>query len=422
MVPQPPRPFPESYRQLNEFASRYPAGSLVYARDSVPVHCYLLLSGQVVLEVGDGDAVTTLGEVAPGQMFGHVAAFDGRPASAAARVVEDAVIIAVPLAQVADAFRVSPELAIELLRDVARRAPNGPQSELPPQLLSLVPEASTPAADAAGEVAVEEIAASAEGRKDDGSSNAAGAAEWTADLVVLKEQFDESFFFKDTIVCPVCETNFEYLRVRTASVRPKERESDFRVTYHSDDPTRYVMVVCPTCSYAATHDDFPDLSAEEREAIVGGQQERGRYDYPNLGGPRTLEEALTALTLAQLCYDKRRPNERRHAVILQRRAWLERERGDDAAEREWLAKSRDAYVQSFELDSSISDESAMRVAYLIGDLCLRLDDPMEGAKWLETATRFPQAKAQSGLERMARDRLSDARKAVGTPEGDQKSA
>ena len=182
------------------------------------------------------------------------------------------------------------------------------------------------------------------------------------------------------------------------------------------------MVVCPTCSYAATHDDFDELNDEERDAIAAGRQERGRYDYPDLRGPRTLEEAMTALHLAQMCYERRRPNERRHAVLLQRRAWMERERGDEAAEREWLTKSRDAYVHSFELDSNISDESAMRVAYLIGDMCLRLDDPMEGAKWLETATRFPQAKEQSGLERMARDRLSDARKAVGKSGDEQKSA
>ena len=422
MVPQPPRPFPESYRQLNDFGARYPAGALVYARDSVPMHCYLLLSGRVALEIGDGDAATTLGEVAPGQTFGHVAAFDGRPALAAARVIEDAVIIAVPIEHVADAFRVAPELAIELLRDVARRAPNDPQSELPPPLLSLAPDAGEQSDEAKDEPKDSTKDGDAERSKGDDSSGGTSGSGWTADLVELKSEFDESFFFKDTMVCPVCETNFEYLRVRTAAVRPKDRESDFRVTYSSEDPTRYVMVVCPTCSYAATHDDLPDLNDEEREAITEGRQERGRFDYPNLGGPRTLEEALTALQLAQMCYERRRPNERRHAVILQRRAWLERERGDDAAEREWLAKSRDSYVLSFERDSSISDESAMRVAYLIGDLCLRLDDPVEGAKWLETATRFPQAKEQSGLERMARDRLSDARKAVGQSEDEQKSA
>ena len=64
----------------------------------------------------------------------------------------------------------------------------------------------------------------------------------------------------------------------------------------------------------------------------------------------------------------------------------------------------------------------MRVAYLIGDLSLRLDDPILGAQWLETAVRFPQAKQQSGLERQARDRLSDARKLLAELEAEQQSA
>jgi uncharacterized protein (DUF2225 family) len=131
---------------------------------------------------------------------------------------------------------------------------------------------------------------------------------------------------------------------------------------------------------------------------------------------------VTTLELAQMCYQHRRANERRSAVLLHRRAWLERERGDEVAERNWLTKARDAYRRSFELDGQISEESAMRVAYLLGDLSLRLGEPHEGARWLETATRFPKAKSQSGLERVARDRLSDARKLLAEIEAEKKSA
>lgn len=417
MATQPARSFPESYRQLNEFAARHPVGTVVYARDTVPEHCYILLTGHVVLEGNDEDGrVAVLGDVLPGQMFGHVAALDGRPASTGARVTEDAVIIGVPIDRANDAFRLVPELAVALLRDLARRTPRTPVSELPPPLLSLAPEPEQPAMD----TDPEESAAPDDEETDHTATSRAGG--WSGDTELLDEEFDESFFFKDMAACPACETNFEYLRVRNAAVRPKERESDFRVTYRSEDPTRYVMVVCPTCSYAATHDDFVELAGLERDAIVSGNQERGRFDYPNLGGTRTLEESETALKLGLMCYDKRGLNERRHAGLLQRFAWLERERGNEASELEWLAKSRDAYVRSFEQDGDISDEAAMRLAYLIGDLCLRLSDANEGVRWLETATRFPQAKDQSGLERMARDRLGDARKVAEAEQDRQKSA
>ncbi len=415
---QPAKPFPDSYRQLSEFAVRYSADGVVFARDSVPDHCYVLLSGRVVLEGNDADGnLAVLGEVHPGQLFGHVAAFDGRPTSTSARATEDVVALAVPIDRALDAFQTSPDLALELIRDLTRLAPNDVQAELPPRLMTLVPDQDE-SADVA-EVTDELPAPEPEEEETPEDASAAGNSGYSSGTQTLKVEFDEAFFFKDSDTCPVCETTFEYLRVRTSAVRPKERESDFRVTYRSEDPSRYAMVVCPTCSYTATHDDFSDINEKERASLVAGNQERGRFDYPNLGGPRTLEETMTALKLAQMSYDKRRDNLRLKAGLLQRFAWLERERGDEAAEREWLVQARDAYERSFEQDTDISDASAMRVAYLIGDLCLRLGDAIEGAKWLETATRFPQAKDQSGLERMARDRLSDARKAA---EGQQKSA
>jgi hypothetical protein len=64
----------------------------------------------------------------------------------------------------------------------------------------------------------------------------------------------------------------------------------------------------------------------------------------------------------------------------------------------------------------------MRVAFLIGDLSLRLGEPLVGAQWLETATRFPKAKQSSGLERSARERLSDAHRLLTDLEAGQKSA
>jgi hypothetical protein len=87
-----------------------------------------------------------------------------------------------------------------------------------------------------------------------------------------------------------------------------------------------------------------------------------------------------------------------------------------------LEKARDAYRRSFERDDAISDESAMRVAFLIGDLSMRLDEPRVGAQWLDTATRFPRAKQSSVLERSARERLSDAHKLLTDLVAEQKSA
>ncbi len=51
-----------------------------------------------------------------------------------------------------------------------------------------------------------------------------------------------------------------------------------------------------------------------------------------LTGHRTAEDAESALELAMECYALRHPNGRRHAVLLHRRAWLARAKGDKQAE------------------------------------------------------------------------------------------
>jgi hypothetical protein len=109
------------------------------------------------------------------------------------------------------------------------------------------------------------------------------------------------------------------------------------------------------------------------------------------------------------CYDQRGAGPSRQAVLFHRRAWAERERGDEAAERSWLRRARDAYRAAFEQDTRLSEDAALRAAYLVGDLSLRLGETTSGASWLETVIRRANEKTQSGLLRMTRDRLHDAR-------------
>ena len=86
-------------------------------------------------------------------------------------------------------------------------------------------------------------------------------------VIHLSEPFDETFFFVDTMECPISGTVFDYLRVRTKAVRPIARDSDFYVRYRGTDPSLYSIIVCPGCAYAAYRDDFDDLLEEERAAL-----------------------------------------------------------------------------------------------------------------------------------------------------------
>lgn len=397
-----PRPLPDSYRRLGHYAARFAPGALVYEQGAVPDRCYVVLRGVVQFEALDASGEpAVVASAREGELVGHVAAFSGRPTSAAARAAGEAILLAIPFADLLAAFSEAPELALELihafadpeatsptlrhaLRAVVERPLEAPV-EAPPEAPPAAPPPPLPAAPAAPPSTAVEHA-----------------------LLCIEQTFDAELFFLDFATCPVCDSRFEYLRIRTRSVRPLSRDSDFYVRYHSLDPTHYSIVVCPACGYAAYSDDFDDLSADERSALLNARPARLAMMEHSLAGLRSTEDGVAVTELALSSYALRHANERRHAVLLHRRAWIERERGDAEAERTYLAAARDAYRAAYERDSAISEESAMRAAYLIGDLTLRLGDARQAARWLETATRSPEAKSQTGLTRMARERLYDA--------------
>ena len=224
----------------------------------------------------------------------------------------------------------------------------------------------------------------------------------------LEAEFNAEWFFKDDTVCPACDATFDHLRVRVGAVRPIARASDFHSTYRTVDPLLYAVTVCPHCSFAAYAEEFGDVSAGERTALDEHRASRERLGRPNLCGERDLDGAAAALDLAIACYEVRAAGDRRRAGLLHRRAWIERTRGDEAAERVFLQQAVGAYRAAFEADSTINDTAAVRAAYLIGDLYMRLDDLTEASRWLASCLEMG-GDGQSGIVRMAREQLHACR-------------
>ncbi len=364
---------PGDLSRLTRFVERVPSGVQVYDQGEIPERIVVVLRGRLQFEVvGEDGAIAVVGEAGPGQMAGHIAAVNVRPTSAAARAAEDTILLSIPMDALAEALQDAPGLAAELSEALQAPGRNGRPNA-----------GSHPRRD----TALDAIA------------------------IPLPRLVDDQFFFVDNAGCPVCGVAFEYLRIRTRGLRPAQRDSDLRVSYTTSDPTWYALIVCPTCSYTSYHDDFDVMEVDEHERLASATEERRTVASKPLTGQRSAEDADLALELAMHCYALRRPNERRRAVLLHRRAWLARAKGDTQTELKWLGRARDAYQDAYERDPDVSEEGAQRAAYLIGDLTLRLGDPRGASRWLEICAKGATGD-QSGLVRMARDRLHDAREAV----------
>ncbi len=381
----------DEHASLQRFRQEYQPGATVYEQGTNPAEFFVLASGRVVFEVLDSlGARTTVGEVLAGGVFGLVSAFSGRPTSAAARTAAKSEVLAIPVSEAAEAFRNAPELAVRIVRQFANErlappsaAPNVDEVAIEPEPPSLLPlhmfndDAHSPVPEVDAQL---------------------GA-------------FNEAWFFRDDAQCPVCRNTFPYLRVRASAVRPASRDSDFRIAYRTVDPSLYSVSVCPHCAYASYLEDFAEVDANERRALLTTRSERLGMVSQGVAGERDIESGMVSLRLALACAETRGSGPRRIAGLVHRLAWLERSRTDEDAERVLLQQARDTYVSVYEQDPDIQDASAMRVAYLIGDLSLRLGDPGTARKWLLECVAMKTAERQEGLLRMARLRLDDAREA-----------
>lgn len=383
----------EQHSALHRFRQDLPPGATVYEQGTVPPTFFVLVSGRVVFEVLDSlGARTTVGEVLAGGAFGLVSAFAQHPTSAAARTIARTELLAIPVGEAAEAFRQVPELAVAIIRQFAEErlappvaAPNVDEIALEPAPPSLLPL----------NVLV-----------DDEQS-----APSVVEQAPVVTGFNELWFFSDDVQCPVCRNRFSYLRVRASVVRPASRDSDFRIAYKTVDPSLYAVSVCPFCAYAAYLEDFTDVDVEERRALLAARSERRALVTHPLVGERTIEDAVLSLQLALHCARARGSGARRIAGLLHRLAWLQRTLGAAEAEHALLQEAHDEYIRVYEQDPDIQDASAMRVAYLIGDLALRLGDAASARRWLLECTSMKTTERQEGLLRMARERLDDAREA-----------
>lgn len=361
------------------YGRSFEAGAFVYRQGAATGAFFVIVRGRVVLEAtNEAGERTPVHLAVPGGTIGLVSAFAGTPAETDARVLETAQILIVPFERAADVFAAAPEVAVLALLGFAR---NGAEPHQPPT--------------------AEELQSLVEGATTERSGSGA--------VVRIEYPYDAAAFYTTEFECPVSGTRFDQLRTRAGRLRPAERESDFHVLYGPVDPTHYAMIVCPGCGFAAYSDDFEDLSDRENVAVRRLHSRRGAYTDGNLCGGRSPAQAMRSIELALAAYQARGADSRRLAGLLHRMAWLSRDAGDVDAELRLLSSACDRYIDAYERDKDLTESTAARAAYLIGDLKLRLDEPNEAFAWLSSCLKIPTIEEHAGLARMARERMRDAR-------------
>ncbi|MHB8619134.1 MAG: DUF2225 domain-containing protein [Chloroflexota bacterium] len=385
-------------------------GQTIYAPGDVATDFYVVLKGRVRLE----RAGVTPAVINPGDFFGEIESFTGHPRRAGTTALDECTALAFNQRTTATLAETTPTFVVRLMQRCCERVVEAEDGKSPSP--GPISPATTAQAAASPTAAVAPAKAAKAAKAAAPISGSAAPAVQTAAPAngagdsfgpVLTVEHKEALWRKE-VACPSCRTKFGPWNVRTNFINVGERDTDFMSSYAGVNPNWYAVWVCPNCNLAAYGDDFAAFQSADVARIKPALEA-----LKGQGGPacdftyyRDADLALRSFQLAIPSYQTKRGAEDKVAGLYQRMAWIERERGRTEQEKGYLAKAREFYEKAF----STSDAAKQGVAwsYLIGELSLRLEDFDKAVKWFNTAAQQPDFKAQPVLEKMTRDRWSEA--------------
>ncbi|MCR5669825.1 MAG: DUF2225 domain-containing protein [Butyrivibrio sp.] len=197
---------------------------------------------------------------------------------------------------------------------------------------------------------------------------------------------EEDYLFDKKYKCPVCDQEFEAKTVRTGKVRMKNVDIDLRPDYDELDQTKYDVIACPDCGYAALSKYFPTLTKYQIDDIrikICMNYKRLNYKGPTY----TYEHAkqLYQLALANAVVKKAKNSEK--AYICLKTAWLIRgetqrldptepdydtkKKENDAQEKELLSNAMSGFVMARQTEEfPIAGMDSTTLDYLIAALAV----------------------------------------------------
>jgi phosphoserine phosphatase RsbU/P len=100
------------------------AGETLFAQGDEGSWAYLVLDGEVAVEVADGAEPVTVAVIRPGELVGEIAAFAATPRTATVRARTEARLLRIEQAVVRRHLAGSPETAMAIIADLGRRLQN----------------------------------------------------------------------------------------------------------------------------------------------------------------------------------------------------------------------------------------------------------------------------------------------------------
>ncbi|NLP00043.1 MAG: DUF2225 domain-containing protein [Clostridiaceae bacterium] len=188
--------------------------------------------------------------------------------------------------------------------------------------------------------------------------------------------------YNSKTVCPVCDSNIEYTKVRSKAIRLINQDTDFCPYYEGENPLLYEAVICPECGYGAHVTSFENINRYDRQKVR--ERISSRWHKRSFTGERTVEQALEAFKIVLLNLNEIEGLKSEVAKICMRIAWLYRYMEDDTQEKKFLKYALDNYKEAYSQED-LTEEGKLdeyTCLYIIGELSKRLELYEESTQWL----------------------------------------
>ena len=140
---------------------------------------------------------------------------------------------------------------------------------------------------------------------------------------IVEEKKEEEYLFEKKYDCPICANKFTEHTVKAGKARRIGSDLDLRPKYVGLDATKYNIVFCKKCGYAAPISAFPHISSLQRKLL----REEIQKNYKGIkeeGKILSYREAIVRFKLALYCSIVKMGKNSERAYLCLQLAWMYR--------------------------------------------------------------------------------------------------
>ena len=117
---------------------------------------------------------------------------------------------------------------------------------------------------------------------------------------------EPAYLLAKSYECPVCNTSFKSLAVKTNRARVVGHDLDLRPRYEPVDTLKYTVVSCPCCGYSALTRNFSNITANQKKIVKEKISTNLAFATAMATTAKTSEKAYLCLSMSWLVRGQRK--------------------------------------------------------------------------------------------------------------------